>query len=119
MYITVLLIVIFIIFIIVLQKWHIPLVNRFLPMFPLLLLCSTIIANQFVFCWATYLRCHKKEPYLLLSIVTGGSCCLSTFLLGHKFGLMGIVGGYTFIMLTISLIGGYIVFKKKKKEWHG
>lgn len=116
--ITILLVAIFIVFIIILQKLHLPLLNRFLPMLPLLLLCSTIIANQFVFCWATYLRCHKKEPYLLLSIVNGVLCCLSTFLLGHKLGLMGIVGGYTFLMLTVSLFWGYYIFKKKKHEWH-
>lgn len=116
--ISILLVGTFVTFIIVLRQLHIPLANRFLQPLPLILLCLTIIANQFVFSWATYLRCHKKEPYLILSIVNGCLCCLSTFLLGHKFGLMGVVCGYTFLMLTASLIWGYLIFIQKKKEWH-
>ena len=113
------LIVCFIGSVFMLNYLNISLASRFLGLLPLTLMCLTVLANQFVFSWAAYLRCHKKEPFLFLSIITGLLCCLSTFILGYRFGLMGIIGGYTFIMLTVSLIWAYWIFKTKKRLWHG
>lgn len=108
----------FIFFVLGLNKLHISLGDRFLKPLPLLLLCVNVIVNQLVFSWATYLRCHKQEPFLIISIVAGILCCASTYILGHLYGLLGIVSGYTFITLVIGGIGGFVVFVKKKKEWH-
>jgi hypothetical protein len=76
-----------------------------------------LFLNQFVFSWASYLRCHKKEPYLYLSIVTGVLCLLSTVLLGKYFGVLGITFGYSSITL-FTFIWGYLIFLNKKREWH-
>lgn len=91
--------------------------ERFLNYLPLFLMMSSILLNQFVFSWATYLRCHKKEPYLLLSIVTGIACLLSTVLFGKYFGVIGITLGYSSITLG-AFIWAYILFLKKRQLWH-
>lgn len=91
--------------------------ERFLNFFPLLLMMSSVLLNQYVFSWATYLRCHKEEPYLLLSIVTGILCLLSTFLFGKYFGVIGITLGYSSITLG-TFIWAYILFLKKRQQWH-
>lgn len=91
--------------------------NRFLPYIPMILMMITMIINQFVYAWATYLRCHKQEPFLMNSIVSGILCCLSTILLGKYFGVIGITSGYCFIIFILSF-WGYWIFKTKKKEWH-
>ncbi|WP_214071531.1 oligosaccharide flippase family protein [Mucilaginibacter sp. dw_454] len=92
--------------------------NRFLSPVPLALLCCVTIVNQLVFSWATYLRCHKQEPFLINSIVIGILCALSTMLLGRYFGIFGLVTGYAFITIIISLPWAYLIFKTKKAEWH-
>ena len=92
--------------------------NRFLPYIPMILMMIALFINQFVNAWATYLRCHKQEPFLMNSIVGGILCCLSTILLGKYFGVLGITGGYCFITFTLSFWGHWI-FVTKKKEWHG
>lgn len=112
------LLLIFIFALIGLNYFQIPIYKRFLPLFPLILLCIVLFANQFVFSWATYLRCHKEEPFLINSIVCGILCGLSTFVLGNYFALMGIVMGYTIISLFIGLPWGYLIFRNKKKLWH-
>jgi hypothetical protein len=91
--------------------------ERFLDYLPLFLMMSSILLNQFVFSWATYLRCHKEEPYLLLSIVTGIACLLSTILFGKYFGVIGITLGYSSITLG-TFIWAYILFLKKRQQWH-
>lgn len=92
--------------------------DRFLPLLPLFLLMIAIYLQQFTNAWATYLRCHKQEPYLALSVCSGLANGLSVILLGHYFGLDGIVVGYCFLAV-LFFPWGYIIYKNKKREWHG
>jgi O-antigen/teichoic acid export membrane protein len=91
--------------------------DRFLNYLPMFFMMVPIFVNQFVAGWATYLRCHKKEPFLINSIVSGILCALSTVLLGKYFGVMGVTAGYCTITL-VMLPWGYYIFKTKKAEWH-
>ncbi len=91
--------------------------DRFLAYLPLLMMMIPEFANQFISAWATYLRCHKREPFLVNSIVTGILCCLSTVGLGHCFGVNGITIGYCIITLAITP-WGYYIYTSKKKLWH-
>lgn len=116
--VTFLLIAFFIIGVLGLNYFKIFLGQRFLPTFPLILLCLVTFVNQFVFSWATYLRCHKQEPFLINSIVGGILCALSTILLGKYFRLNGVVYGYSVISLFIGLPWAYLIFYRKKKAWH-
>lgn len=92
--------------------------TRFLPYLPMILMMVPVFINQFVNSWATYLRCHKQEPFLLNSIVGGVLCCMSTVLLGKYFGVLGITAGYCAITLCLSF-WGHRLFVTKKREWHG
>ena len=100
------------------QYYEISLANRFLPLFSLVLLCICTFVNQIVSGFAIYLRCHMKEPYLMLSIVMGISSAFSTVILGKYFGVNGIVVGYSFLTVFVSLIWGTLIFIKNKKIWH-
>ena len=91
--------------------------NRFLDYLPLALMCIPIYLNQYVSAWATYLRCHKQEPYLILSIVTGLLCLASTYYLGIKFGLYGMTIGYLVIKMS-TFWWAYKIFRDKRCEWH-
>ncbi len=91
--------------------------NRFLPILPLSLMAWSSWTMVPISPWATYLRCHKKEPLLLNSIVMGILCCFSTLTLGYTYGLYGIVIGFAFLRI-ISLIWIYHTYITKKKEWH-
>lgn len=92
--------------------------ERFLPYLPMMLMMIPVYLQQYINSWATYLRCHKKEPFLVNSICAGIACCLSTFILGNLYGLYGITVGYC----TISVLffpWGYWIYRTKKAEWHG
>jgi O-antigen/teichoic acid export membrane protein len=108
----------FILFLQVLSYFKIPVAHRFLSTIPLIMLCAVTFINQLIFSWATYLRSHKQEPYLINSIVGGILTALSTIFFGQKFGLIGIVGGYTALAVFVGLPWSYLIFKNKKKEWH-
>ena len=91
--------------------------SRFLSIVPLSLMAWATFTMFPINCWATYLRCHKKEPLLLNSIVMGLLCCVSTVGLGNLFGLFGIVIGFACLRF-VSLTWIYTIFKKKRYEWH-
>lgn len=94
-----------------------PLGNRFLNYIPMFFMMVPVFLNQIVGSWATYLRCHKKEPFLINSIAAGILCSLSAVFLGKYFGIMGLTFGYCLITVTM-FPWAYYIFKTKKKEWH-
>lgn len=91
--------------------------SRFLNFWPLIFISATIGINHVVGSWAFYLRCHKKEPYLIFSLVTGLSCLLSTLFFSSRLGVLGLSIGYL-IVVIIMFPWAYIIFKQKKREWH-
>lgn len=108
----------FVVVVLILERFEFKLGERFLPMLPLLLMCGAILANQIGNCWATYLRCHKKEPLLVNSLVGALTCGLSTVLLGKFYGVIGITVGY-FTLRVLLAVWNYFVFIDKKRQWHG
>jgi O-antigen/teichoic acid export membrane protein len=91
--------------------------DRFISTLPLLLMMATIFLNQIVSSWATYLRCHKKEPFLFNSIIGGVLSALSILYFGKYFGLIGITLSY-FLLNILMFPWAYFIFKRKRAEWH-
>lgn len=91
--------------------------DRFLPYLPMLFMMIPVLLNHVISSWATYMRCHKKEPMLIPSLVIGIACCVSTLTLGKYFGVIGLTSGYM-ILTVIGFIWTYFIFIIKKKEWH-
>lgn len=100
-----------------LKYFQFKLGDRFLPFLPILFLMGALVINQLIGAWATYLRCHKKEPFLMISIVSGILCCLSTVLLGRFYGVDGMTAGYFTITFVLSF-WGYHIYKTCKYKWH-
>jgi len=92
--------------------------ERFLDNWPMLFMMFPVMANILSYSWASYLRCHKKEPFMLQSIVMGILCCASTMGLGHLYGVYGITIGYASLAVGVGTPWAYWIFKTKKREWH-
>jgi len=81
-----------------------------------LLLLSTLI-NHIIYCEALYLRTHKKEPFLIVSVVVGILTATATLTLAGRFGAVGVSAGYLACCL-VGLVMGTVVFLRKRSEWH-
>ena len=92
--------------------------ERFLEYWPMSFMMVALLANEFVSSWATYLRCHKKEPFMILSISVGVLCCVSTIVFGKFFGVFGMTAGYAILTIVLSLPWAFWIYKIKKREWH-
>lgn len=117
-FINILGLTVFLISIYILRYLRLPLGDRLLPYFPLILMMIPILMNQFISSWATYLRCHKQEPFLIPSIVGAITMTFSTLILGNYFGAVGMAMGYCIITFFVGLLWGFYIFKTKKREWH-
>lgn len=93
------------------------LADRFLDYVPLLLVSVPVALQAVTDNFATYLRCHKKEPFLVFSIVNGIASATSILVLGRCFGLIGITAGYA-ALSVLFIPWGYWIYKTKKAEWH-
>lgn len=92
--------------------------DRFLDYLPMLFMTVPVFLQQFVNSWATYLRCHKKEPFLLNSICAGICMGTGTFVFGHMYGLYGVTISYC-ILSILFFPWGYYLYKSNKIKWHG
>jgi len=90
---------------------------RFLRPLPFsLLICSTLL-NHFVFCQAQYLRTHKQEPFLWVSVVGAFLTAASTYLLAKPYGGPGVAAGCLATSL-VGLIVATFIFRSKRRAWH-
>jgi O-antigen/teichoic acid export membrane protein len=100
-----------------LYHYHQFLAQRLLPPLPtaLFLLASIIYTASGPM--AAYLRAHKKEPLLLVSVILGISMGLSTWLLGKYYSALGMAVGYlTIYAMVFPMI--VFVWQRRRKEWH-
>lgn len=109
-------VVIFIIQYFDIEPLDIPIGDRFLPIFQLSLMVWSIWTMLPINCWATFLRCHKKEPLVVNSVVMGVLCCISTPLFGYKYGLNGICISFA-CLRVISIIWIYCIYRIKRIEF--
>ncbi|HLB74598.1 MAG TPA: hypothetical protein VJJ98_11310 [Sedimentisphaerales bacterium] len=91
---------------------------RILPLLPTGLLFLAAVLMQVSFCQAAYLRAHKKEPFLTLSIVQGVLTSLSLLMFGRLYGVLGMVAGYLAIVAFFTVPYGAYVWNKCRIEWH-
>lgn len=97
---------------------HIHFAHRVLGPIPFGLLLLTIIVNQIIFSEALYLRAHKQEKFLVISILSALFMAISTYFLGKRFGAIGMVSGYLVVNTVIGLGIGTYTFLKYKRLWH-
>jgi hypothetical protein len=91
--------------------------TRLLAPLPFTFLLIAAVMNHVIYSEALYLRAHKAEPFLPVSITTGLITAITTIIVAKPFGALGVCTGYlvcTFMALSLSTM----VFLRKRKAWH-
>jgi O-antigen/teichoic acid export membrane protein len=98
--------------------WIIPkVISRFLPISSLMLLLPCYVMQLMIGSWALYLRGHKQEPYVLISIANALLIAITTYLAGRFLSYDLLFLGY-FSNYIWSTPIFYIIFKKNREKWH-
>ena len=92
--------------------------SRMLPLPTLALLMFAIFLNHLLYCEALYLRAHKREPFLILSILMATLTGACTVLTGRLWGATGVTIGYFICGGVFYLAGGTYIFMKCRSLWH-
>lgn len=95
-----------------------PLGQRFLDLPALSLLAIATVAGQLVTGMAVYLRAHKQEPFMVVSVASAVAMIAGLIVLGKPWGGFGAALAYAISVIIVSLPMGACIFKRKKAEWH-
>lgn len=101
-----------------LNMWHIRFADRLLGPLPLGLLLTSVVLMQFTQCETAYLRAHKREPLMVLSVVTGILSGGAVWFLGRRFGPTGAAAGYLAVIAFVNLPWETAIWFKCRAAWH-
>lgn len=83
----------------------------------MVVLCGAYYISVVSYALSTYLRAHKQEPYMIVSVLLGGSSALLTYIFTRYMGL-----NFIFIGLLVSnvlvLPMAIFIWKQFRVKWH-
>lgn len=94
------------------------LANRLLAPLPAFLFLVGMVLGQVSQCQSAYLRAHKKEPFLVLSIIYSLVNGLLVWGLGRQWGVMGMAIGYLSAMSLVCVPMGTVIWYQCRLKWH-
>jgi len=97
---------------------HYPLGQRFLPADQVAFLLVAMVVMIVNNCYAAYLRAHKQEPLMVVTICASLMYGASTMLLGKHYSSFGVISGFLAITLGFCLPAIYSVWSRCRREWH-
>lgn len=104
--------------ILALKVTGVPLAARVLGLLPLGLLLANAVANQTVFGMAYYLRAHKREPFLIPSIVGAVILGACVYFLGRYANVTSMLLAYLLVNAGVGPVVGWLIFRSKRSQWH-
>lgn len=96
-----------------------PFAARLLGPVPTAFFLMATIIMQISLSQATYLRAHKQEPFLRISILSGVLVGLLSWFLGKSFGAIGVASAYFGVSLVVTVPFGTRIWLRCREEWYG
>jgi len=95
------------------------LAERLLPPLPTALFVVAVVLYQLPQCQTFYIRAHKRDPLLLVSIVSSTAIGLLVWLLGSsRLGPLGAAGGYLAVVAVFTVPSWTIIWSRCRSAWH-
>ena len=85
--------------------------DRFPPLWQVIVLLLGVVLNQVLFAQAFFLRAHKREPFLILSLVNGGLIAGGVALGAYLIGTAGVVLANSIVSVAMVVWGTWIYTK--------
>jgi len=77
-----------------------------------------ILVYQIPNCQTIYIRAHKREPFLVSSLIVSGCIAASVNFLGIDYGVAGAASGWTASVCLVQLPLWTRIWRKAYREWH-
>jgi O-antigen/teichoic acid export membrane protein len=98
------------------RGFGLELAARFLPVTESGLFLSALVLQQVRLAMGSYLRAHKAEPFVLLSVLEGLTAVPLLTLLGREFGALGMILGFL-ALTTTTLAPAIHIFARHRRRW--
>jgi O-antigen/teichoic acid export membrane protein len=97
---------------------HFTIGHRFIPAGLAALLFGTVFFQAAAGAFANYLRAHKKEPLMKMTILASLLQGSGTWYLGKHYASIGVTAG--FFAVTACFVFPYVLFvwRRCRQEWH-
>ena len=96
---------------------YMSLANRFLDPLPFSLLVIATIFAYVTYAQATYLRAHKEEPFVLISLISAALIGFFTLYLVKEYGATGLMASYAAVYAIVGIGWGSLIFFSKRRCW--
>lgn len=100
-----------------LNTFNIPLSERLLEPQAFTLLLAATLLMYVTIAQATYLRAHKEEPFLSISLASGFAVALLTHLTVGPYGATGMMWSYLASNAFIGLGWGSAIYRSKRRSY--
>jgi|688.fasta_scaffold147358_2 hypothetical protein len=101
------------------DEWlFVGLSGRMLPAMPTIVFSVAFIAYQFVMCSGIYVRAHRRDPYLVTTVVSCLIIASLQLVLGRSYGSLGLAIGYAAGILAVQFPLGTLIWWQSRREWH-
>ena len=105
-------------FIILFLQSNLLIGQRFIPATQVAFLLGAVCIQTINSAFAIYLRAHKKEPFMWLSIIVGIIQGLTTWFMGMRYGSFGVTVGFFMVVCFITFPAAWFIWKKCRHNWH-
>lgn len=95
-----------------------PLVQRMLPLSDMVYLLMAFSLSHVIGALAHYLRMHKREPFMFLSVFGAIQVALAMWYFGRLYGSTGMVMSLLLINLVYGLPSALWLWQRLRKAWH-
>ena len=95
-----------------------PLAERILPPLSTGLLALAIVLGQITQCQFAYLRAHKREPFLLLTVAGSLLNGILVWFLGSRHGPLGVGAGFLLSTCLVWVPAGTVIWMRCRNKWH-
>jgi len=92
--------------------------KRFLPAWQASILFATAFFQIFAGGFANYLRAHKQEPLMKLTVYCALLQGTLTWYLGKNYAAVGAASGYLAVTALVVVPCGYFIWRRCRREWH-
>jgi hypothetical protein len=100
------------------KVWAPSLGHRVLSVAALAALCIANLVNICMQSMASYLRAHKAEPYVSISVTTGVLVAISCWMTAREATPLAMAIGYAAVTVVVELPIAAAIFIRKRREWH-
>ncbi len=103
--------------ILALRAAGLPLASRLLAPLPIALFLGGMLLMQISQCETAYLRAHKQEPIVVMSVTTSLGIGAVVWVFGGRYGPMGAAAGYL-AMAAVLVIWETVIWARCRALWH-